>query len=558
MVIAKHLITALRFTMPVFFLFVLKGCVDKPPYQLPYEINKRVIISKKCDRIIFSSNQYNFFRPVVIDAPFSDANRSIHILSIDTEVDFFAQSLSCDCNTLAMSYEDHNTHGFKTALYDLRSNKITYIDTALGMDFGSPAFSPKDPVLAYLLQSRLVLHNFTTGNSAVEAPPGILFRSLTWSVSGTNIFLEDYDSDIWRYDMYKRELERIWEAPNYFYGSRSITPSMSDEEKFYFLSDYQSDFNQIYRYDPFNKAILVIHSNSDKYLFSHPVENDIVYFKSNDAGFYNVKQYSERETNIVLDSTVVYDFYHVSDSMNVLLLSDINRPASIFLQRQNKLQNLLTVDSIPHSTTPGIFYGPSGIHHLIYTPALKEKGWIVWLHGGPYEQMSVRYNSYLTALLRSGFGIVVLNYPGSTGAGNKYERRELSKNRLLAEQVGSIKHDMDSLTKLIPSLREFSLVGVSYGSIVANSYAKKYSPQVRRLVDFSGLAYNDYTTAIPTLLVYGNKDFSLEDPARTKCIADKLKNRKSKEIVMKNEGHVIYQRINIEKIARAIPEFLDR
>ncbi|MFO1431505.1 MAG: O-antigen ligase family protein [Candidatus Competibacteraceae bacterium] len=46
---------------------------------------------------------------------------------------------------------------------------------------------------------------------------------------------------------------------------------------------------------------------------------------------------------------------------------------------------------------------------------------VVWLHGGPRENVSPRYSPYFDRLNRLGFAVLAVNYPGSTGFGADYE-----------------------------------------------------------------------------------------------------------------------------------------
>jgi hypothetical protein len=48
---------------------------------------------------------------------------------------------------------------------------------------------------------------------------------------------------------------------------------------------------------------------------------------------------------------------------------------------------------------------------------------VVWWHGGPRENVSPRFNPYFARLQGLGFGVLAVNYPGSTGRGAEYERR---------------------------------------------------------------------------------------------------------------------------------------
>ncbi|HXJ34800.1 MAG TPA: hypothetical protein VMS22_12270 [Candidatus Eisenbacteria bacterium] len=48
---------------------------------------------------------------------------------------------------------------------------------------------------------------------------------------------------------------------------------------------------------------------------------------------------------------------------------------------------------------------------------------VVWWHGGPRESVSPRFNPYFARLNQLGFGVLAVNYPGSTGRGRSYEAR---------------------------------------------------------------------------------------------------------------------------------------
>jgi len=48
---------------------------------------------------------------------------------------------------------------------------------------------------------------------------------------------------------------------------------------------------------------------------------------------------------------------------------------------------------------------------------------VVWWHGGPAESISPRFNPYFQRLNELGFGVLAVNYPGSTGRGGGFEAR---------------------------------------------------------------------------------------------------------------------------------------
>jgi hypothetical protein len=63
-------------------------------------------------------------------------------------------------------------------------------------------------------------------------------------------------------------------------------------------------------------------------------------------------------------------------------------------------------------TYQGFYFGPSAPRRVV-----------VWWHGGPAESISPRFNPYFHRLNELGFGVLAVNYPGSTGRGAVYEAR---------------------------------------------------------------------------------------------------------------------------------------
>jgi hypothetical protein len=63
------------------------------------------------------------------------------------------------------------------------------------------------------------------------------------------------------------------------------------------------------------------------------------------------------------------------------------------------------------------------LHQAIYVGPLAPTRVVLWIHGGPRENVSARFNPYFQWLNDQGFGVLALNYPGSTGRGARYESR---------------------------------------------------------------------------------------------------------------------------------------
>jgi N-acetylmuramoyl-L-alanine amidase len=61
------------------------------------------------------------------------------------------------------------------------------------------------------------------------------------------------------------------------------------------------------------------------------------------------------------------------------------------------------------------------VHQAFYFGGGDARKVVLWWHGGPRENVSPRFNPYFYALNRRGYGVLAVNYPGSTGRGREYE-----------------------------------------------------------------------------------------------------------------------------------------
>lgn len=84
----------------------------------------------------------------------------------------------------------------------------------------------------------------------------------------------------------------------------------------------------------------------------------------------------------------------------------------------------------PNSTDPSSLFPTSEIWlpsadgtlvQAFYFGPPTAKKFVLWLHGGPRENVSPRFNPYFKKMNDSGFAVLALNYPGSTGRGRPYE-----------------------------------------------------------------------------------------------------------------------------------------
>src|SRR5690606_15760244 len=146
------------------------------------------------------------------------------------------------------------------------------------------------------------------------------------------------------------------------------------------------------------------------------------------------------------------------------------KPASLYLLSDSGMVNLLHQFDQPKDYKILTERKESGVDNLVLLPEGEVKQWVVWLHGGPHEQVSRRFNPYLYSLVSNHIGVIVLNYPGSTGAGNDFELHHTPKEKHLTIQLEAVKTDLGKISQKYP-IDSFSLVGVSYGSILAHRLA---------------------------------------------------------------------------------------
>jgi pimeloyl-ACP methyl ester carboxylesterase len=199
--------------------------------------------------------------------------------------------------------------------------------------------------------------------------------------------------------------------------------------------------------------------------------------------------------------------------------------------------------------------------NLVYLPARAPVGWVVWLHGGPHEHVSPRFNPYFDLLLRSGFGVVALNYPGSTGNGNGYELRDTPPQRWLDVQVKAIQRDLAQLRAELPGLESHVLVAVSYGSVVAHALLARGATDVSALVDFSGMGVLVHEAARQrwprALFLYGTEDPVLQRPQRRALIQAFERNAPTQRVEIPGEGHFILRRSSVASISSALKAFVE-
>lgn len=517
-------------------------------HTIPSEISKRIVFSEKCGSVLFSTNESNYFHPYIIDDIQSNENHYPRALDLKADKNRYVRDISCDCSAVVIAEEDVKHGKYDVVIFNLIDNTVVNITKGVYGDSGNALFSPVGHEVSFLAQRKLKIYNYRLRKfKDIANPDGVDFKHTIWSFNGVYIYLEDQHSNIWQYDIQENMFTIYWEAPKPFQHSRLLTPSRVDDQMLFFVSDHESDFNQIYKIGDDHKAQLYFYSNEDKFLFQKPILEENFVFKSSKDGEYVMKNLGSDGKEVILNPSdgVVYDYVHVSTDVNLLIWSNFKIPASLFRWNGAEFQNLFASHNGHSYGKPQLVYNQSGMFNLVFMPKETPKKWVVWLHGGPHEQISVRYNSYISSLLDTGFAVIALNYPGSTGIGNAYELRDKIGDDLLSIQVKTTVNDLKQIIKSYDAAGKLAIIGVSYGSKIAHRMVDQMENEISHLIDFSGVEFSSSVTNVPILYLFGEYDYALGDPRRIDLINCGLRVGNAKATIFKNEGHSVSQKKNI-------------
>lgn len=547
--------------------WLLASLLAPPPVSVPESVSSAAVFSKRCAEIVYSSNRDDLHRPFSISlrggAPGAPA-----AIPVRAPYDLLARSLSHDCRFVAAVSDVEEQGRFQVFLIEKGDGLPRRISLAHhpGADEGEPHFSPVAPILAFLSEGRLALHDYEAQRFLDAGRAPMRFTHLVWSPDGTALFLVDRSTSLWRFSLATREYERLWQAPRVSDARRM---PWSDGAELLFLSDHESAFNQIYALDLASRRVRLLHrSEADKFSPRRLANGELV-FREARRGSYVVRALrrdadpAAEPRTLSPERGVVYDFaFELGEP--VFLFADDARPTSLY--RGAALAPLVPTAVAPAQPAAQLVASAEGATHLLYRPTggTAPRGVAVWLHGGPHEDVSPRFNPFWSELLSLGHAVYALNYPGSTGAGNGYELRGLPRAEALRRQVEAVEREIARLGELGLGAAPLVLVGVSYGSLVAHEIALGGRVRVAKLVDLSGVggallgrAYAGAAGPLPKLLfVHGDRDPFLASAGRPELFAACARRTQTTVVAVPREGHYVKKRASLGQIAAALRAFL--
>ncbi len=527
----------------------------------PELLNTKVVFSPRCQRVMYSSNQGDRIAPFVID--FSSAATTVIPVDVPHDRDLFVRSLSPDCRVLALVADGGGDGIYNVYLYDFVKRRLTDLTPRKKLNEADPRFSPKRSVLAYLSEGRLLLYDADLESAiSVTASPAE-FTSVEWSADGEGVFLEDRETNIWEYEVPSASFKLVWRAPTKSYSPRMI---QSYEHFLYFVSDHESEFTQVYELDLLTSGLRRVYPSSHpQYSPRRRSAGELVFRTNIDGNVVAMRLRDGRPAAISPSRGVVYD-YSLDFPRPLFVYAGERQITSIYITSG---PTAVMKDVLPHhfdvAQPPAQeFRSAEGMVHFLFVADSHPQGWVVWLHGGPHEQVSPRFNPYFDFLTRLGYAVVALNYPGSTGIGKGYELRGLSDSAQVARQLAGIDEALGQVAARYPDFGRYVLVGVSYGSALADLYARRHPEKVTKFVDFSGaatdatrFALGDAASALPPiLLIQGRNDPAQQAPERRAVLAARDRSATTRRLVLEGEGHYIGGMRAIRLILGEMQQFL--
>ena len=113
----------------------------------------------------------------------------------------------------------------------------------------------------------------------------------------------------------------------------------------------------------------------------------------------------------------------------------------------------------------------------------KSKGTVIYLHGGPTSKTSATWlDIFIRSFVESGYSVLAVNYPGSTGYGRKFQEAGWQNFENVRKVISSISTD-----EWRKNNTNIFLFGSSYGGYLALSTAVFENSEIKGVVSVNGV-----------------------------------------------------------------------
>lgn len=316
------------------------------------------------------------------------------------------------------------------------------------------------------------------------------------------------DNPLWMTDMTSGESVRI---PADERLSAETNPAWRhDGTGFYLLSDRDSDFMNVHRYDLAAGSMQIAFEYGwDAERLALSADDRYLAVTVNEGGYtrlhiHDLETLAEVNT-IAPPKGVLSEYQQLSWSAQghklLFTLSSGRRPEGIWLlDLDAESMRRISADAVaPEDKTslveplPGSFESFDGLKvpYWLYVPAGKiaqNLPVVIEIHGGPEGQEMPSFNEFIQYLLSEGIAVVAPNVRGSTGYGKAYSHLDDVEKRL--DSVRDIESLVAHLISTgVAAKGKLAVTGTSYGGFMTLSCAARYPGLWACAIDTVGM-YN--------------------------------------------------------------------
>lgn len=284
-----------------------------------------------------------------------------------------------------------------------------------------------------------------------------------------------------------------------------------DESGFYFISNFESEFIQLYYYDINTKEISLVKK------YNYDIENISIsncgkYLSIiiNEGGIANLKildipnTFDELEVPPLPKGQIAFydklSWAHHKPELAFTFSSGANAPNIWTLDIDTMTVHIVTdndfSETIKNKCVDPVlksFNSFDGLEvpYWVFLPKDKIKGplpILIHIHGGPEAQKKSNYDGLIQYIVGNGIGVVAPNVRGSTGYGKTYSHLDDKEKRL--DSVKDIEYLVkDIVDKGIADKHKIGVYGGSYGGFMTLSCASRYPELFCACIDNVGM-YN--------------------------------------------------------------------
>lgn len=424
------------------------------------------------------------------------------------------------------------------------------------------------------------------------------------------------DSDLYLYDRTSKTLKHL--TPHQ--GEIQYTPASfaPDSQSLYFITDENSDFTYLKRYDIKSGKFETVETHDWDILgcfFSHNGGYRVTLLNQDSstvARVYDLKKGKELNLPRIPDSEISGVLISRDDKDMLLRVEGDRSPENIYYYnpangRQHQLTHSLNPEINPRDLSDGevvryVSYDGLKIPALLYRPhglkANEKASALIWVHGGPGGQSTKGYHYLIQYLANHGYAILAVNNRGSSGYGKAFfKAADLKHGEADLDDCMWAKKYLTGTGFVDPA--KIGMIGGSYGGYMTLA-ALAFRPQEMAVgVDIFGVSnwirtlknippwwetfrealykkignpetQADYLESIsplfhahkivkPLLVIQG-----ANDPRVLKVESDEIVEAVRKNgvpadyVVIDDEGHGFGKKKNANLVGKAILEFLDK